>query len=98
MYSPPAILTTCTVLACAWSGLDLEHAPFLWVGERPRQFPATGPKQWRGARECLMAMLVDHGYTVVDVTRMLDCSASQVRRACTHFRECPETLEERVLH
>jgi hypothetical protein len=98
MHSPPAILTTCTVLACAWSGLDLEHAPFLWGGERPRQFSETGTKQWRGARECLMAMLVEHGYSVADVARMLDCSPQKVRRACTNFRECPEFEEERVIH
>lgn len=98
MYNPPAILTTCAVLACAWSGLDLSVAPFLLVGERPRQFAATRPKQWKGARECMMAMLVEHGYSVADVAEMLDCSASQVRRACAKLRESPDELEEHVLH
>jgi len=98
MHTPPAILTTCAVLACAWSGLDLEQAPFLLVGERPRQSPAIATKQWKGARGYLMALLVEHGYSVADVSSMLDCSSHQVRRACTQFRECPEELPERVLH
>ena len=101
MYTPPAILTTCAVLACACSGLDLSHAPFLLVGERPRQFSSTRPKQWKGARECLMAMLVEHGYTAAAVASILDCSVNQVRRACAAWRELAEELdepEERVIH
>lgn len=45
-----------------------------------------------------MAMLVEHGYTVADVVRMLDCTPHQVRRASAQFRECPEELPERILH
>jgi hypothetical protein len=98
MPSPPEILTTCAVLACACSGLDLAHAPILLLGEAPRQLPAAGAKQWKIARECFMAMLVENGYSVSDVVSLLDCSVHQVRRACTRFRECPELQEERVLH
>jgi hypothetical protein len=101
MYTPPAILTTCAVLACACSGLDLSHAPFLLVGERPRQFSSTRPKQWSGARKCMMAMLVEHGYTVTAVASILDCSVKQVRRACANWREASEDFEaeeERVIH
>jgi transposase-like protein len=38
----------------------------------------------------MMAMLVEHGYSVLDVASMLDCSASQVRRACAYWRESAE--------
>ncbi|MGC4069750.1 MAG: helix-turn-helix domain-containing protein [Polyangiaceae bacterium] len=46
-----------------------------------------------------MAMLVDHGYSVADVARMLDCSARRVRRAYASFREAPEeTPSEVIVH
>jgi hypothetical protein len=44
-----------------------------------------------------MAMLVDHGYSVADVARMLDCSARRVRRAYASFHECPEDSSSEII-
>lgn len=49
----------------------------------------------------MMAMLVEHGYTVAAVASILDCSVKQVRRACANWREASEDLDvepERVVH
>ena len=49
----------------------------------------------------MMAMLVEHGYTVAAVASILDCSVKQVRRACANWREASGDFEdgaERIVH